>query len=816
MNGTDIMQQDIRYALRSLARSPGYTLIAVVVLALGIGATSAIFSFVDGVLLRPLPYAAPDRIVMLWERPPAGLRNSISTMNFLDWQQQAGDVLESQTAMVIRSVMMSGPTEPLRVHGQRVSTGYFDVFALAPALGRTFRADDGRPGSERVAVISHRLWRESFGADSSVVGRVVVLDGAPHTIIGVMPTNTPFDRGWTDMWRPLVFGPDELSRNVRWLQVTARLKPGVTIGQAQARLDAIGARMARDYPASNKDWGIFVESLADASIDSGLRRSLNVLFAAVGLLLLVGCANVANLALARGTTREREIVVRAALGASRGRIVRQLLTESIVLSTAGGALGLAIGYLTMGGLRLLLPPLYLPAEAMVTMDLRALLFALSISIGTGLVFGTAPAFQAGRVDLAGSLRESSRTATSDHGRRLRDGLVVVELALSCVLLVGAGLLMRSFLELRRIDAAPGARSLLTAFLPTPQGRFKSEDDARAFYHRLYDRVRATPGVAGLAFASTLPLQGWWNVVPITISGVRPLDDPYFGGRGAGFKMITPGYFNTIGLPLVRGRDLRDTDTAAAPPVVVINQRLADQYFAGIDPIGRTISAERIVPGQPQLGPPVAWQIVGIVANERTWTPEAPDSAGMYTTLDQSPQFLVQLIARTTGGGTQIARAVKAAVREVDPNQTVSEVRTLQDIKDETTAPNRLQAGLLGAFSGLALILAAVGIYGVISYSVAQRTREIGLRAALGATRASLVGMVLRRAVVLTAFGLALGMAGAVTAGRFMAGLLFGITPHDGVSMAVAGITLGAAALLASWIPARRAAAVDPIAALRVE
>jgi putative ABC transport system permease protein len=312
------------------------------------------------------------------------------------------------------------------------------------------------------------------------------------------------------------------------------------------------------------------------------------------------------------------------------------------------------------------------------------------------------------------------------------------------------------------------------------------------------------------------LQGWWNVMPIAISGAHPLADPASARSSAGFKMITPGYFSTIGLPLVRGRALRDTDTAAAPPVIVINQRLADRYFPGVDPIGRNITVERIIPGQPQLGPPVAWQIVGIVANERTWTPEAPDSAGMYATLDQSPQFGVQFIARTTGDATQIARAVKAAIREVDPNQTVSELRTLQDIKDETTAPNRLQAGLLGVFSGQALILAAVGIYGVISYSVAQRTREIGLRAALGATRAALVNMVLRRAVVLTAIGLALGMAGALATGRFVSGLLFGVTPRDGISMAVAGITLGAAALLASWVPARRAAAVDPIKALRVE
>jgi putative ABC transport system permease protein len=810
----DTMAHDLRDALRTIVRSPGYSIVTIAVLALGIGATSAIFSFVDGVLLRPLPYADPERIVMVWEKPPNGLRNGVATANFLDWREQ-NDVFETIAAITPTSMTLSEAAGTTRLRGARVSAGYFAIFGVDAALGRAFLAEDEQPGRDRVVVLSNKIWQSAFGADRSIVGRTVTLNEQAYTVVGVLAAGSAFDRGRTDVWRPLVFGPGERARNYHWLQVNARLKPGVTIDQARMRMAPIAARIANEYPAIKKDWGITIDQFADMVVSSTLRQSLNVLMAAVGMLLLVGCANLANIAMARGTARDREVLVRAALGASRLRIVRQFLTESLLLGLTGGALGAALGYGMTRGLKLLLPPFYLPREAEIALDWRVLGFVLAVSVATALVFGVVPALQAGRIDLAGSMRGSSRAVTADRGRRrLRDGLIVIEVALACMLLVGASLLIRSFARLQQVEPARDPATLIVAPLAIPQERFASAPEALTYQRLLLERLGSVPGVREVALTSALPMQGWTDGMPLRIPSAKAGDQPVRGGGGV--KMISPSYFATIGLPVVRGRGLRESDNQGSTPVIVINQAFADMYFKGIDPIGRHVLIERILPGRPELGEEVPWEIVGVAANERVGSLSANASRGLYITLDQSPQLTPNLIARTSAAAASVVPSMRAAAREFDAGQPLADVRTVEDLRDDSLAADRLRMWLVTAFSTIALVLAGIGIFGVIAYSVAQRTHEIGVRAALGASRGRLMGLVMRHAAMLTAFGLALGLAGAVGATRFMSALLFGVQPNDVVSLAGAAASLGIVAMVAAWVPARRAARVDPLVALRVE
>jgi putative ABC transport system permease protein len=811
---SDTMRHDIRDAFRTIVRSPSYSLITIAVLALGIGATSAIFSFVDGVLLRPLPYAEPDRIVWVWEKPPQGQRNSISTANFLDWKQ-GNTVFENMAAVVGGGVTMSGGTEPMQIPGLRVSAAYFDIFGARAALGRTFAADEDQPGKDKVAVMTYRMWQRLFAGDAGVIGRTVTLNGDPYTIIGVMPASSAFDRGSTDLWRPLAFSAAERTRNFHWMRVIARLKQGVTIEQARANMTPIAARIARDYPESNKDWGVTIDRFADLTVGTSLRQSLQVLMWAVGALLLVGCANLANLALARGTAREREVIIRAALGAGRGRLFKQFLFESLMLSFVGGAVGLAVGYAMMRGLKLLLPPFFLPREALVTIDWRALVFALGVSILTGLIFGTAPAFQAGRTDLAGSMKGASRSVTADRvRRRLRDGLVVVEVALACALLVGAGLLMQSFIRLQQVEAAKDPATIVTASLEVANSRFGNADVARLFYRSLLERVATVPGVVDVALASSIPMRGWGYGMPLKVPTLKAGEAPVTGGSG--FKIVSTSYFQTVGLPIVKGRQLLPSDTSSTVSVIVVNQAFVDRYFQKQDPIGRHVLIETIIPGRPQLGPETAWEVVGVVANERIANLNAPDSAGVYSTIEQTPFYGPNLILRASRQSAVTTASLKAAIHELDPNQPVTEVRTLEEIKSESVATDRLRTWLIVLFGSIAGLLAGIGIYGVISYSVAQRTHEIGVRAALGASRGRLMGLVMRRASLLTGLGLAAGIGTALASGRLVQSLLFGVTARDTASLAGAAILLGVVAMIAAWVPARRAAAVDPLVALREE
>jgi putative ABC transport system permease protein len=806
------LAQDIRYGIRTLARSPGFTAVAIVTLALAIGANSAIFSFVDGAMLRPLPYPGAEQIVQVWEKPPRGLRNVISAQNYLDWKSQ-NSVFESLAAATGGSMTLSGVDEPVLLRSGRVSASYFDIYQVKPAIGRTFAADEDQPGKEHVVVLSHRLWAGRFGGDAGLVGRTLTLDGEPYTVIGVMPEGSAFDRGFNDVWRPLAFRPAELTRNFHWLTVTGRLKADVTLDEARAQMNTIGARIARDYPDSNKDWGVTVDRYADVFIGPQLRSSLYVLLSAVGMLLLIGCANLANLTLARGTAREREVAVRAALGAGRWRLVRQFLTENVLLAAAGGVAGLLAGYGMLRGLKLLVPPFTLPRDVDVTMDGRIVAFALVLSIVTGILFGLAPALQATKPDLAGAMKEGGRGATADSGRRrLRSALVVVEVALSFMLLVGAGLLVRSFFRMMNVELGFDAANVLTLRLPIANTRFDRPEPLTAYVREVVARITAVPGVMGAAATDSLPLEGFNNGMPFLVAGREAVDRA--NRQSCGFKMVQPDYFRVLGIRLVKGRALTDRDVAGALPVAVINQSMATRFFADQDPIGQRLLIQEIVPGRPQLGPEIPWEIVGVIADERTSSLDGTTRPGVYVSTEQSPTFFVSVVVRAHVEPESLQRAITQAVHKVDRNQPVTDIRTLERMKAESAAGNRLRTMLLGIFAGLAVLLAAVGIYGVISYTVVQRTHEIGVRAALGANAGTLLRLVLRNGMTLAVMGLMLGFAASLGVTRLLSMLLFGVGARDPLTMTVAAGILAGVAFLACYIPARRAAALDPLAALR--
>jgi putative ABC transport system permease protein len=802
----------MRYAFRTLLRSPGFTTVALLTLALGIGANTAIFSFVNGVLLKPLPYQDPHSIVLVWEKPPGGRRNGISTLNFLDWKNQ-NHVFQFMAAARGDSVTLTGAGEPVQLTASMVSAPYFDIFGVRAVLGRTFAADEDQAGKSQVVILSHRLWESRFGADPKILGAKLTLNGKPCTVIGVLPAHGPFDRTRAQVWMPFTFEPHDMTRDYHWFISYARLKPGVTLEKAQAEMDTIGARIADAYPESNKGWGVTVERFEDQVVGSQLRSSLYVLLAAVGAILLIGCANLANLTLARGTARERELAVRAALGAGRWRLIQQLLEENLLVALAGGSLGLALGYGMMRGLKLLVPQGYLPSESDVSIDLNILLFTLVISIFTAVLFGLAPAFHATRVDLAASMKEGGRSASSGSGRaRLRSALIVSEVALAFILLSGAGLLIGSFFRLQQVDTGFNSTNVITAGLPVPRTRFAQPAQLLQYMRQISERVGAVPGVRSVAFTNALPMEGWGDGMPFLIAGREAVDMAH--RTSCFYKRVSASYFQTLQIHLLRGRLFSDQDRAGAPPGLVINESMSKRYFKSEDPIGKRILIQQLLYGQPGLGPEIAWEVVGIVGDEQTGDLGDKKSPGIYVTYDQSPTNDVNmLVAQASDLPTS---TINAAVHEVDKNQPLTDILTLDQVKSETVANDRLQTMLLTTFATLALLLSAVGIYGVISYSVTQRTHELGIRAALGASQSGLLALVIRNGMALAFTGLALGAAGSLALTRLLSTLLFGISPRDPATLIAVGAILAAVALAACYIPARRAAAIDPTIALRYE
>jgi putative ABC transport system permease protein len=804
--------QDLRYGMRQLLRSPGFTAVAIITLALGIGANTAIFSFVDAVLLKPLPYPHPERIVSVWEKPPGGDRNGISTLNFLDWKRQ-NHCFQFLSAVEWDTVTWTGSGEPQQINVQEVSASYFNVLGVGATLGRTFAPGDDQPGNDQEVVLSNRIWQSRFGGDPKVIGRKITLDDKDYTIIGVLPAGSEFDRTWQEMWLPLVFRPADMTRDFHWFIAIARLKPRVTLKQARAEMDAIGARIAAAYPESNKGWGVRLDPYIDQVVNRELRRSLWVLLAAVGAVLLIGCANLANLTLARGTDREREIAIRSALGARRLRLVRQLLTENILLGFVGGMAGLALGGGLMRGIKLWTPRYMLPAEANVHMDYGVLLFTLAIGVLTGIIFGLAPALSGTRHGLAGSLKEGGRTTAGRPRHRTRTALVVAEVMLSFVLLAGAGLLIRSFDKLANVNPGVDTTHVLAMDLPMSMAKNTNSGALTNYLREITDNVRGVPGVRDAAITSAVPMEGWGFGMPFLIAGRTYVDPAH--RPACFFKIVGPSYFYTVGMGLLRGRGLAETDAAGTPPIAVINETMAKRYFKGEDPIGKRILVQQIVTGKHALGPEVPWQVVGVVADEKVGSLD-DDSPGMYVTFYQSPIVGDSLVILGAMNPSLLTESVKRAIWKVNKNQAITNVQTLEEIKSQSVATTRLRTVLLTIFAGIALLLAAVGIYGVFSYSVAQRIHEMAIRLALGASPVNLLKLVVGKAMLMVLLGLAIGVAGAFALTRVLASLLFDTSPTDPLTWIAVGVLLAAVALLACYIPARRATKVDPMAVLRYE
>jgi putative ABC transport system permease protein len=804
--------QDLRYALRMVRKTPAFTAVVVLTLALGIGANTAIFSVVDTVLLRPLPYKESDRLVVVWEKPPKGTRNSVSAANFLDWRDQ-NKVFEQLVAVGVGNFNLSGRDQPEQISGMRVSAGFFEMLAVQPALGRSFVPEDDRPGAQRVVVLSHALWERRFGADRKLIGEALTMDGEKHVVIGVMPAEFRFVTS-PEMWTPLALDPAKAARDFHYLIPVARLKAGVSLEQARAQMEGIARNIERAYPKSNQGWSVTIEPMQEALV-APIRQGVLVLFAAVGFVLLIGCVNVANLLLAKGAARQREIAVRASLGAGRGRLIRQLLTESVVLAVIGGGLGLLLTIWLLRLLSAVLPFFALMATAPLSVDVRVLLFALALSLATGLLFGLVPAYRASKPDLHETLKEAGRSSTGGSGsHRLRGALVVAEVGLSLVLLISAGLMMRSLISLQQVKPGFRPENVLTMRLILPQSRYPTGERVRMFYRQMLEKVEALPGVRAAGLSGSLPLQGWSFGMPFEIEGHPPMvpaERP-----AAHFQMVSHGYFRTLGISLLKGREFSERDSETSPRVALVNETFVRRFLPKEEALGKRVRVETLISGQQQLGPPVAWEIVGVIRDVKVSTLRSDGEPEIYVPCMQSTWPGCVLSVRTATEPMSMAQAVRAAVQSVDKDQPVTAVRTMEQIVSESVSGPRIRAYLIGAFAGIALVLAGMGIYGVISYAVAQRTHELGIRMALGARRGDLLRMVVGQGMLLTLIGLAIGLAGAFALTRLLSGLLFGVTATDPATFAGVSAVLAAVALAACYIPARRAARVDPMVALRYE
>ena len=805
------LYDDFRYAVRTLRNSPGFSIVAIATISLAIGANTAMFSFVNGLLLRPLPYPGSDRIVRVLERLPNGGLNGVSTLNYLDWtaQNNVFEYIAAETAW--RATLTGG--EPLVVRAARVSPHYFDIFGATTALGRTFLPNEDQPGKDRVALLSHVLWASRFGADPGLVGRNILLNGESYTVVGVLQNGSPFDRTTAQIWVPLAFQPANMTRDFRWLGASAKMKPGVALEKARAEMDLVARRIANTHPDSNKAWGIAVDRLADVLIGPQLRTAVTVLFAATAFVLLIGCANLANLSLARGLSRRGEMAVRAALGASRWRVARLLLIENLLISLCGGIVGFGVGYGTLKWIQSLLPPYALPPAVEIRMDTSALAFTLAVAFISGLLFGLAPAAQTNPKPASG-LSESGHGDAANPARRMRGALVVAEIALAFVLLVASGLLVRSFFKLLDIDPGFNARNVLTAGLPVSQDQHPDSVELNAYIASICAAVEGVPGVRQTAITSALPLQGWGYGVPYSVAGREVKDGA--NRRPAFFKIVSPSYFDTLGIKLLAGRVLSKNDTAGATPVAVINQTLAGREFPGENPIGRRMLVRELVPGKTEFGREIAWEIVGIIAGEKITGLGDEISAGMYVSYQQSPTYVINMVVRAGMPPQLLQKAVRAAVDSVNRDQALSDVRTLEQIVEQSMLGNRITGTLVTAFACVALSLAAVGIYGVISYTAAQRTHEMGIRAALGASPGNLRMLIFGGGMRLMLIGVAIGLLATFPTTDVMVSMLYGVSPRDMQTIAVVAVILSGVAAMACYLPAWRVTKGDPVEALRYQ
>jgi putative ABC transport system permease protein len=798
--------QDVRYGLRQLRRNPGFTIVAILTLALGIGANTAIFSVVNAVLMRPLRYRNPDRIVRLWENDTHGSLGpyfSVSVPNFVDWRQQ-NRVFESMGAFASVPMALTGGMNPEQVRGAYITASVLQLLGISPAIGRTFLPDEDQPGRDHEVILSYGLWQRRFGGDRTAIGKSLTLDGNVYTVVGVMPAEFDFPpNSETEVWVPMSFSPGMLQqRAAHIINVVARLKLGKTFGQASAQMETIARRLEQEYPESNNGWRVTIVPLHDAVVRE-VRPALLVLLVAVGLVLLLACANITNLIVAKVASREREIAIRTALGAGRIRLARQLLTESVLLATVGGVLGFLIALMGIQGLLVLKPP-ELPLIGKINFDWRIWTFASIATFACTLSFSLVPILQGtGRTgrDLTNALKEGGRTLTASVGsQKLRHALIVAEVSLASVLLVGAGLLVRSLLRLQNVNPGFNPRNILTAEISLPESNYHEPYQQAAFFGQLLQSLQHLPGVVSAgAFNAD-------NVVNFTVEGLTPSKPgEQITGR---IRWATPNYFQTMGIPLVRGRVFTERDNDRAPKVIVINQTMVRRYFGNDDPIGK-----RIILG---WGKPMWREIIGVVGDVKYGGLSENPGDEFYIPIDQTPLSWMTLVIRTSGNPSALASSLRNTVWSVDKDVPVSNLKTMEERLGESVAQPRFRTILLGIFAGFALLLATIGIYGVVSYWVAQRYHDFGIRMALGAEARNVIGLVLWQSLKLLAVGAGIGLVGAVSLTRLMSSLLYGVKPGDPPTFFAVFAVLFGVALLASYIPARRATKVDPMVALRWE
>jgi predicted permease len=802
----DNLTQDLRFGLRLLRKNPGFTAVAVLTLALSIGANAAIFDVVNGVLLKPLPYKEPDRIVRVFENSPRFPKFPISPANFLDYRER-NDVFEDFATFARGDLDLSVKDRPERLTGMRVSHGFFHLLGFEPELGRAFLPIDEINGNEHVAVISRALWERSFGKDAAIIGAPVSLSGMSFTIIGVIGSGLQHvggdyhslpHGGNVDVWWPLTMDPKV--RTSHFLNAIARLKPGITREQAEARMNVIAQQLEEQHP-EDKDWRISIVPLRD-EIVGGAQTMLLILFGAAGFVLLIACVNIANLLLATATARQKEIAVRTALGAGRLRLVRQMLTESLLIAVGGGVAGLLVARWGIEAL-IALGPKQIPRLHMLSLDWRTFAFALTASLLTGALFGLAPALQISKVNLNESLKEGGRGSSGgSRHNRLRGLLVIAEVSLAFVLLIGAGLLMRTFFYLQNVDPGFNPERVLTATIDLPGARYSTGRKASSFYRELIGRLAALPGVQGAAATSDLPWTGYDENTSFGIEGRQFSDDEY---PSAQYHFATPDYFRTLGIPLLAGRFFSEADDADAPRVIVINKSMADRYWPDADAVGKRVRLW----GETRM-------IAGIVGDLKDSPGELRAKPGFFFPVNQQAQRGLVLVVRTERDPMSLLAAMRTEIAALDKELPLSDVRTLEQIASAAVARTRFTMLLLAVFAGVALLLAAVGIYGVVSYSVTQRTHEIGIRVALGAQRRDVIGLVARQGMTLVVAGMGAGLAAALVLTRVMSSLLFGVSAADPITFAGIAVLLMGVALGACFVPARRAMKMDPMVALRHE
>ncbi len=804
----DKFRQDIRFGLRMLLRSPGFTFIAIAALAIGIGANTAIFSVVNGVLLKALPYSNPDELAMVWvDNRRQGIREDITSWpNFVDWRDQ-NHTFQAMSGYRPYQTNLTGDGEPEELLATQVTTNFFSLMNVKPIHGRAFSPDEEQPGKDNIAVLSYSLWQRRFGSDPSIINKTILLNGTSILVVGVAPKGFEFPDK-VDLWTPLA--PNERTRAARgafWLPVIGRMKPGVRGEQAQADMNVIARRLEEQYPNNNSGFGINVVPLYEQTVGN-VRQALLILLGAVGFVLLIACANVANLMLARATSRYREIAVRAALGAGRGRIILQLLTESILLSVVASALGVLLAVWGINGL-LRIAPENLPRLGNVGIDARVLAFTAGLAILTAIIFGLVPALQASRLDLNEALKEGGRTDTAGRRAKLvRNGFVVLEIALAIVLLVGAGLLIRSFANLKGVD--PGFRTdrILTAQLRLPRTKYPEGPQVAAFYQQVLDRLRALPDVEGASATSGILLPKLANSGTFSIEGKpQPNDDQRLE---LPFDAVVPDYFKLMGIELLRGRAFNEHDTASSLLVVIINETMERRYFPNEDPIGR-----RLTFGDGDSNS--RWMtIVGVVKDTKRQGLSSPIRIESFMPHTQRPSRAMELVVRTRNEPRALAKSFREAVWSIDRDLPIPKVQTMDDIFAGAIAEQRLNTMLLGMFAGVALLLAAVGIYGVMSYATSQRMHEMGIRVALGASKRDILKLVVGQGMLLALAGVAAGIIASLLLARVLRTLLFGISSTDLVTYATTPAILIVVAFVACYLPARRATRVDPISTLRYE